>query len=196
VFGEISFTHKISHPRNGKDPEEFLGTTVKGRVDLAIGRAIVPGPGKIKRRFQALLAVVEAKSANSLTQALPQLLVYLGSLHQSRQQRGRRDSTVYGVASDGFSYIFVAITNEGIVRESRRFELKYGDIKMVLGCLKYILEASWAMSPTVTPEMRGTNGDGDPIDLMADHSDHIMDIDHHLTAAEEGRCEEMIVIEM
>jgi hypothetical protein len=125
-----------------------------------------------KRRFQSLLLVVEAKTAFNLTRALPELVVYLASIHQSRLQRQRRDATVCGVVSDGYSYIFVTITHDGVLKQSRRFEAAQGDTRKVLGCLKYILEMSANMSPNLTPEQDG----GEPVE---DHSDgeSSMDID-------------------
>jgi hypothetical protein len=120
---------------------------------------------------------VEAKSDGSVDQALPQLLVYLASLHQSRLQRHRSDASVYGVASDGYVFIFVTISHEGVVRLSRRFDIQQGeDMRVVLGCLKYVLEKTASMSLNSAPEQSGgqqedgadETDDGDePIDLYA-----------------------------
>ena len=110
VFGEVSSSHTISRPAEGKPLRSFLGIVVNGRVDHEIGRVLIPGSGSpSKRRFQSLLVVVEAKTACNLTEVIPELVVYLGAPHQSRQQRNRRDCTVYGVASDRFSFIFLII---------------------------------------------------------------------------------------
>jgi hypothetical protein len=178
MFGEVSFSHKISRPANGKSVGNFLGTVVNGRVDYGIGRVVPHSDDsddmkkQPKRRFQSLLLVVEAKTAFNLIRALPQLVVYLASIHQSRLQRRRRNATVYGVVSDGYSYIFITIAHDGVLKQSRRFEVTDGDIRTVLGCLKYILEMSASMSPNSTPEQ-----DGD--EAVEDHSDGEpeMDID-------------------
>jgi hypothetical protein len=121
---------------------------------------------------------VEAKFDGSVDQALPQLLVYLASLHESRLQRHRSDASVYGVASDGYVFIFVTISHEGVVRLSRHFNIVQGeDMRVVLGCLKYILEKTGPNSSLYsTPERSGgqqedgadETDDGDePIDLYA-----------------------------
>jgi hypothetical protein len=145
-----------------------------GGVDHGIGRVLLPGRSGAmkcpKRRFQSLLLVVEAKTAFNLDRALPQLVVYLASLHQSRLQRNRSDATVYGVASDGYAFIFVTITHKGVLKQSRHFEITQGDTLTVLGCLKYILEMSASMSLNVTPKKNG----GEPVD---DHSDCESDMD-------------------
>jgi hypothetical protein len=174
IFGKVSFSHMITRPANGKSVGDFLGTVVNGRVDHGIGRVVPYSCADTKRRFQSLLLVVEAKTALNLTGALPQLVVYLGSIHQSRIQRQRRNATVYGCVSDGYSYIFVTITHEGVLKQSRRFEVTQGDMRTVLGCLKYILEMSASMSPNLTPE---SEQDGD--EPVEDHSDgeSEMDID-------------------
>jgi hypothetical protein len=120
-----------------------------------------------KRRFHSLLLIVEAKTAFNLESALPQLVVYLASLHQSRVQRNRTDATVFGAVSDGYSFEFVTITHDGELKRSRRFKIteRRGMVK-ILGCLKYILETSAKMSSNVTPEKgereQTDQGDGDP----------------------------------
>ncbi len=178
VFGEVSFSHTITRPANGKSVGDFLGIVIAGRVGHAIGRIVPHSRGDTtrqpKRRFQSLLLVVEAKTALNLTRALPQLVVYLASIHQSRLQRERRDATVYGVVSDGYSFIFVTITHDGKLKQSRRFEVTQGEIQIVLGCLKYLLETSASMSPNVTPEKDG----GEPMEDRSDgESDAEMDVD-------------------
>lgn len=145
---------------------EFVGTTVNGRVDHGIGRVVTST--NPKQRFQSLLLIVEAKTTINLSRATPQLVVYLGSIHQSRLQRNRRDATVYGVVSDGLLYAFVTITHDGVLKQSRRFGILEGDLETILGCIKYLLEASANMSPNITPERGGdvwaedsTKGDSD-----------------------------------
>ena len=173
VFGEVSFSHVITGPTNGKSAgsESFLGTIVNGRVDRAIGLVQPPSchiPMKRpKRRFQSLLLVVQAEIPLSVDGALPELVVYLASLHQSRLQRNRSDATVYGVLSDGYAFIFVTITHDGVLKRSRQFEVTQGDTLTVLGYLKYMLEMSESMSPN--------EKDGD--ELVEGHSDYESDMD-------------------
>ncbi|KAF9507640.1 hypothetical protein BS47DRAFT_281589 [Hydnum rufescens UP504] len=115
--------------------------------------------------------------------AFTQLIVYLGSLRQSRLSRNRSDTSVYGVASDGYVFGFVAITHDGLLLQSRLFDITRGDLPKVLGCLKYLLEKSASMSPNLTPDKKmgypskGDDG-GDPaIDLDDDSDDDDSDDD-------------------
>ncbi|EDR11459.1 uncharacterized protein LACBIDRAFT_324042 [Laccaria bicolor S238N-H82] len=85
---------------------------------------------------------------------LAQLVVYLASLRQSRLNRGRSNASVHGIATDGLTYVFVTITHEGILKESRLFSLVHGLLSTVLGCLQYILETTMAMCPNLMPERR------------------------------------------
>lgn len=178
IFGKVSFSHKITHPANGESVENFLGTVVNGTVDRGIGRALpysrhdIPARGQPTRRFQSLLLFVEAKAMFNIDDALPQLVVYLASIHQSRLQRNRPNATVYGTISDGYTFIFVTITHDGVLKQSRRFEVLEGEITTVLGCLKYLTEKSASISPSATPEKDGDELDGDHYDgeRVEDHS--------------------------
>jgi hypothetical protein len=149
-------------------------TIVGGRVDHGVG--IVIRSRKVPNRlFHSLLLCVEAKFHGILSDALAQLVVYLACLRQSRVNRGRRNTSVCGVATDGLSYVFVTITHEGVLKESRLFNLMHGDLSTVLGCLQDILETAMSMFPDLTPEREALNeleADGDdPIDVDALHSD-------------------------
>ena len=108
IFSEIAFTHTVTFTP---------GTVVSGCVDHSIGRVLDPTPQNRKRRFQSLLLAVEAKKMHNLDLALPQLVVYLASIRESHLSQGQSDASVYGIASDGYTWIFVAITNDGILRE-------------------------------------------------------------------------------
>jgi len=107
-------------------------------VDYGVG--IVSFGQKVSnRRFHSLLIVVEAKQADNLESALPQLIVYLACLRQGREVRGLRDCSVYGVTSDGYSFRFVTITHGGVVKVSRTFSISWGDLQTIKGCIMYIL---------------------------------------------------------
>jgi hypothetical protein len=164
IFGDISFSHTVSSPANGKPVRSFLpvGTIINGKVDRGIGYVIAPRYGIPRLHFQTLLMVVNAKTSENLIEVIPELVVYLGSLHQSRHRRRRRDCTVYGVASDGYSFLFLTITHDGVLKESKHFELMSGDVQLVLGCLKHILEMA-------SKEDAG--------ELLDEAYDHEMDID-------------------
>lgn len=56
------------------------------------------------------------------------------------------------MATDGFKYVFVCITNEGVLRLSRQFDVMQEDLPVILGCLGYILEKAIAMSSKFSPK--------------------------------------------
>ena len=109
----------------------------------------------------------------SLSNALAQLVVYLACLRQSRVNRGRSNTSIYGVATDGLSYIFVTITHEGVLKESGLFNVMDGNLSTVLECLQYILETAMSMFPSETPEWEGLKKSDE---LQAD-GDDLIDLD-------------------
>jgi len=120
-------------------------------VDYGVG-IVSFGPKVPNRRFYSLLIAVKAKPTDNLESAIPQLIVYLACLRQGRGARKRRDCSVYGVTSDGFSFRFVTITHEGVVKVSRTFSIARGDMQTVKGCIMHILQTTMERIPTVTPE--------------------------------------------
>jgi hypothetical protein len=137
VFSNLSFSHTIT---SASSTQLASGAIVDSYLDIGIGRVMKGYP----RRFQSLLLLVEATRAANLDIAFPQLVVYLASLHQSRVSQNRSDSTVYGVASDGYLFIFVTIAHDGTLERSKQFDITAGDTETVLGCLIYLLETSAA----------------------------------------------------
>jgi hypothetical protein len=113
---------------------------------MALGLSSRP-MNKPNRRFHSLLLCAEAKIKDNLGSAYGQLVVYLASLRESRINRGKRDCSVYGIATDGLKYVFVTITNDGTLLFSKQFDVEKGDLPVVLGCLRYILEKAVSMSP-------------------------------------------------
>ena len=169
----MSFSHKRFRLPLGQ------ATTVNGRVDHSIG-FVTKRRGNSTRVFSSLLLVVEAKIKNNVDAALPQLIVYLACLREFRKQRGRNDCTVYGVASDGFVFMFVMITHDGVLKLSKRFDALHGELTVVLGCLNYILGKSAAMRPGVTPEKIDQKSDANETDETADVGDTVMDLDDNV----------------
>ncbi len=107
IFSNVAFSHTITRSANETSMGSFLGTVVNGTIERGIGRVLSHvrrGPmNRFKRRHQSFLLVVQAKKHLGFDGALPELVVYLASLHQSRLERNRSDATVYGVVSDGYS---------------------------------------------------------------------------------------------
>jgi len=160
---------------------------VTGRLDYSIGRCLAVTGGKTQiqrnRRFQACLVIIEAKVHDTVVSALPQLLVYLACLRQSRIKRHRKNSSVYGVASDGYAFVFVTITHDGTVKRTKTFDVTMGDIEIVLQCLRHILETTALMSPNTTPNLQ-QGGDEEVDDGDNDDEDIEMDEEEYLTPDE------------
>jgi len=161
VYCEVSLTHAINPiPTISKD------TVVGGRVDHSVGITFRSKKAP-NRLFHSLLLCVNAKSHGNLFNASAQLVVYLACLRQSRVNRGRSDTSVYGVVADGLSYVFLTITHEGILKQSRQFDIMRGGLSTVLGCLNHILEIAMSMTPTSTLE-KGMLKTSDKLEADAD----------------------------
>lgn len=144
IYGEVSFSHELI-PQGTAPPHKVV--IINDRVDYAIGRVLRVNLAENaaehrKRPFHSLLLLVEAKNYGGVEHSLPQLIVYLASLRQSRLQRKWKDATVYGVASDGFAFIFVKISHDGTVKRSRWYDIMSGQLKVVLLVLRHILETT------------------------------------------------------
>ena len=161
IHCELTFCHKL--PATYGDI-----TAVTGRIDHGIGFVCR------NRSFHTLLFIVEAKPNLTVAQAIPQLVVYLACIRQSRIQRGRTDTSVYGLASDGVQFIFVTISSEGIIRMTSPLHISW-DFQQVMGRLKYILEKTASMSPNATPEKKSGGRDVETADgdetVRLDHRD-------------------------
>ena len=126
---------------------------IDSRVDFGVGFAFRVKPWVDPNRcFHSFLLCVEAKLKDNLESAYGQLVTYLECLRESRIYRGKPDSSVYGMVTDGFKYVFVCITNEGVLRLSRQFDVMQEDLPVILGCLGYILEKAIAMSSKFSPK--------------------------------------------
>ena len=173
VHCEVSFTHAVNPIST--IPQDII---VGGRVDHGVG-IVIRSRKTPNRLFHSLLLCVEAKFHGSLVSALAQLVVYLACLRQSRSNRGRSNTSVYGVATDGLSYVFVTITHEGVLKLSRVFDVMQGDLPIVLGCFQHILEMTMSMTPNSTPEKGRLKKSYADTELEAD-ADPPVDLDDNL----------------
>ncbi|KAF8418322.1 hypothetical protein EV426DRAFT_679850, partial [Tirmania nivea] len=137
------------------DPDTLV--TWSGRIDYAIG-IVHPGattshfppttsalPEKKPRLpYQAYLLVVEAKQSQDVDSAKAQLFGYLAVLHKLRKRNGGTTSSreVYGIATDGLEWVFLRITEDGVMQVGRRIELEEGpeQIRSVVGAVVGILQ--------------------------------------------------------
>lgn len=144
VYGEIAFRHLLLSSRSRK-------IIFNGCVDYSIGRALLSlhPNNPLQKHFQSLVLLAEAKVGSTVERAVPQLFIYLASIRQSREARGRTDTAVYGVANDGFRWKFVMITHSGLIKVSAPFTTTFpDDTKIILECLAFMVEAAASMLPT------------------------------------------------
>ena len=92
-----------------------------GRFDYCIG--FPHSPTSVMGHRSSLqvshLGIIEAKMQNGIMEARRQLLACVGCLYHARRSAGMRvDCTSYGIASDGYQWIFLQITDDGTVRFS------------------------------------------------------------------------------
>jgi len=163
VYCQVSFTHTIGTPNISQD-------LVSGLVDHAVAITLPSRDFKKPNRiFYCLLFCIVKLSVDS---ALPELVVYLASLRQSRIHPGKRDSSVYGVATNGFDYLFVTISHEGFLRTSKYFDITHGDLPTVLGYLRYILETAISISPNASLKQGVVETGGDEV-IHPDESSYL-----------------------
>jgi len=60
----------------------------------------------------------------------------------------------------------MTISHEGVLKLSRRFDVLQGDLRVVLGCLEYVLEKTANVNPNLTQERNGGRQSG--VDETAD----------------------------
>ncbi|OBT50282.1 hypothetical protein VE04_09482 [Pseudogymnoascus sp. 24MN13] len=106
-------------------------------------------------RIQAMatnLLIVEAKRQNSTDSALSQLVSYMGIVHATRKEEGKTNSVVFGLASDGNSFRFCRIDNDGNFAKSRLMEWECPqDRNKIYGMFRAIIRAAALSSPSTTP---------------------------------------------
>ena len=102
-----------------------IGNPQKGLNENRNGdaRPKAPSPLNDIKIYARFVFRSQTEFDRSVDHALAQLIVYLASLRQSRLQRNRLHASVYGLASDGYGFIFVKISHDGTVMLSRRFDI-------------------------------------------------------------------------
>ena len=92
---------------------------------------------------------------------------------------GSSNLPINSLASDGYVFIFMTISHEGVLKLSKRFDVLQEDLKVVLGCLDYVLEKTVNMSPTLMPEKgsRWQDGVNETVDTDGDNQFLLSDND-------------------
>ena len=97
------------------------------------------------------LIIIEAKKANSTDTCLGQLTAYMGVVHACRKDEQRQNSIIYGAASDGLSFRFCRINNEGNWSQSRLMEWEMGDKSRIYSVFRSLIRIAALSSPSTSP---------------------------------------------
>ena len=109
----------------------------------------------------SILIAVEAKKRSTFEQAHSQLLAYLAVMRQLRIQEGKQNPHVQGLYSDGLSYVFIAIKNDGTVQESKTLNVRARtDLKVVFNWVVALLKSAVMSSSYTSPTKPGPNATG------------------------------------
>ena len=97
------------------------------------------------------LIIIEAKKINSTDTCLGQLTAYMGIAHACRKDEQKQNSVVYGAASDGLSFRFCRIDNEGNWSQSRLMEWEMGDKGRIYSVFRSLVRIAALSSPSTSP---------------------------------------------
>jgi hypothetical protein len=128
---------------------------VSGIADWAMGY----GDRAVLEDGTVLLAI-EAKRTENVSSAQSQLLTYLATIRQLRIQADKINVMTQGFFSDGETYTFICIRNNGTVMKSRQYDLSLdGDLKSVFNFLLAMLITAAESSPHTSTTKPGPEQD-------------------------------------
>ena len=104
-----------------------------------------------KSKLATNLIIVEAKKLNFTDTCLAQLTAYIGVLHARRKDEKKQNCVIYGVATDGLTFRFVRIDNEGNWSESRLLEWDRGDKGKIYTIFRSLIRIAALSSPSTVP---------------------------------------------
>ena len=147
VFPEMSLSIRVE-----KGGQVWL---VSGIADWAMGY----GDRAVLEDGTVLLAI-EAKRRENVSSAEAQLLAYLATIRQLRIQANKKNVMTQGFFSDGESYRFICIRNDGTVMKSTNYDISLdGDLKSVFNFLLSMLITAAESSPNTSPTKPGPEQD-------------------------------------
>lgn len=169
LYGEMDLHHTCPiTPSSSSDPSALIQFT--GRCDYSIGLTLPSPPPSLPHPHPphaSILLVCEAKKDSDIPSAVTQLFGYLGILHSARRAAGRRaDCTTFGVATDGYKWVFVRVGHKGGVRRSGEMDVRVdgggGVVRGLVGVLRESLGlVTPGNSPVRPPVGAGAGGGGD-----------------------------------
>lgn len=97
------------------------------------------------------LIIIEAKKFNLTDSCLGQLTAYMGVVHAYRKDEQKQNAVIYGAASDGLSFRFCRIDNEGNWSQSRLLEWEDGDKDRIYSVFRSLIRIAALSSPSTSP---------------------------------------------
>ena len=97
------------------------------------------------------LIIIEAKKTSTTDACLGQLAACMGVVHACRKDEQKQNSVIYGVASDGLSFRFCRIDNEGNWSQSRLLEWNLGDKRKIYSVFRSLIRTAALSSPSTSP---------------------------------------------
>ena len=104
-----------------------------------------------KSKFATNLIIIEAKKINFTDTCLAQLTAYMGVVHACRKDEKRQNCIVYGVATDGLTFRFGRIDNEGNWSQSHLMEWENGDKGKIYSVFRSLIRIAALSSPSTSP---------------------------------------------
>ena len=97
------------------------------------------------------LIIIEAKKRDHTDTCLGQLTAYMGIKHATRKESRKENSTIHGLASDGFSYRFCRKDNNDNWSRSGLLEWEDGAPATIYSIFRLIVRIAALSSPSTSP---------------------------------------------
>jgi hypothetical protein len=134
---------KLSVELPGDDGDTKI--VLNGRADWAVGYNSRLETGNF-------LVAIEAKQKSELSRGAAQLLAYLAILRENRIRKKKTNITSQGFYSDGRTFVFMSIDNDGTVYESEMYQRRTEDgLNTIYSFIVALLTSAMRSSPTVSP---------------------------------------------
>ncbi|KAI9783410.1 MAG: hypothetical protein M1839_003945 [Geoglossum umbratile] len=145
LYPEIDISVKVTNHRTGKT------VIVQGRADWAFGY------GTKRNKDGTFIAAMEAKQRSEFSKGESQLLAYLCILRETRRRANKVNINVQGFWTDGMQYTFMCIRANGVVQQSRHYDIQSNDkdFKTVFNFVVNMFEVAMKSTPNATPTKPG-----------------------------------------
>jgi hypothetical protein len=147
LYPELDISVKVANHHTGKP------AIVQGRADWAFGY------GTKRDKDGTFLAAIEAKQRSEFSKGESQLLAYLCILRETRRRTNKINTDVRGFWTDGMQYTFMCIRANGVVQQSRLYDIQRGDkdLKTVFNFVVNMFEVAMKSTPNATPTKPGVD---------------------------------------